>query len=184
MLEQLVERARGGDHDAFSQLVDLLGDRCYAIAVGILRDRERAEDAVQQSLMLAWRDLPRLRDTERFEAWLHRLLTRTCYEEARRFRRWSARVVRLEVDGSGPARSDSSVTAADRDALERAFGRLSPEHRAVVLLHHHIGWSVAEVADIVGVPVGTVKSRLHYATRALRASIRPESAEASERMPA
>jgi RNA polymerase sigma-70 factor, ECF subfamily len=186
MQVDLVERARTGDHDAFSQLVRLDGDRCYAIAVGIVRDRERAQDVVQQAFLLAWRDLPKLRDPERFEPWLHRLLVRCCYEEARQFRRWTTRVVSLPTEGPGePGRGDSVVSVVDRDALERAFADLSPEHRAVVLLHHHIGWSVQEVADIVGVPPGTVKSRLHHATRNLRASIRRAGlADESERMPA
>lgn len=186
MQVELVERAAEGDHDAFSELVRLDGDRCYAIAIGIVRDRERAQDVVQQAYLLAWRDLPRLRDPERFEPWLHRILVRCCYQEARRFRRWTIGVVALPVDGqSEPGRSDSTVSVADRDALERAFADLSPEHRAVVILHHHIGWSVQEVAEIVGVPAGTVKSRLHHATRNLRASIRlAEPTNQSERMPA
>lgn len=186
MQVELVERARAGDHDAFSALVQLDGDRCYAIAIGILRDRERAQDAVQQAFLLAWRDLPQLRDLDRFEAWLHRLLVRTCYEVARRFRRWSGRVVLLEVDGPDePSLRDSVVSVGDRDALERAFARLSPEHRAVVLLHHHVGWTLQEVAEIVGVPLGTVKSRLHHATRSLRAAIDPASStNDSRRVPA
>ena len=186
MQVDLVERARAGDHDAFSQLVRLDGDRCHAIAIGIVRDRDRAQDAVQQAFLLAWRDLPKLRDPERFEPWLHRLLVRCCYQEARRARRWTVRVMTLPVDGPNePGERDSTVSVVERDALERAFADLSPEHRAVVLLHHHIGWSVQEVADIVGVPPGTVKSRLHYATRLLRASIRPaELADQTERLPA
>jgi RNA polymerase sigma-70 factor (ECF subfamily) len=186
MQSDIVERAQRGDHDAFSELVQLDGDRCYAIAIGILRDRERAQDAVQQAFLMAWRDLPKLRDTTRFEPWLHRLLVRICYEEARRFRRWSGRVVTLPVDGPEELRQrDSTVSISDRDALERAFVGLSPEHRAVVLLHHHIGWTLPEVAEIVGVPLGTVKSRLFYATRSLRAAIEPAgTGDQSERMPA
>jgi RNA polymerase sigma-70 factor, ECF subfamily len=186
MSVDLVERARAGDHDAFSRLVQLCGDRCHAIAIGILRDRERAQDAVQQAFMLAWRDLPQLRDAARFEPWLHRLLVRACYTEARRHRRWSVHVVTLSADGPDePAKGDSTVSIAERDALERAFVGLSPEHRAVVLLHHHIGWTLPEVAEILGVPLGTVKSRLHYATRLLRASILAAGpATQPERMPA
>jgi RNA polymerase sigma-70 factor, ECF subfamily len=84
----LVERARDGDEDAFTELVDSNGDRCYAIAYRILRDVDRAKDAVQQAFLLAWRELPRLREPERFEVWLYRLLVNACYEEARRHRRW------------------------------------------------------------------------------------------------
>ena len=169
MRTRLVERAREGDDAAFTELVDLDGDRCYAIAFRILRDAERAEDAVQQAFLMAWRELPRLRDPERFGPWLHRLLVNACYEELRRHRRWTTRLRALPVDG--PATPDTTVSVADRDALDRAFVRLTPEHRAVFVLHHHAGLTLAEVADVVGVPLGTVKSRLHHATRAMRAAI-------------
>jgi RNA polymerase sigma-70 factor, ECF subfamily len=169
MRTRLVELAREGDDVAFTELVDLEGDLCYAIAFRILRDAERAQDAVQQAFLLAWRDLPRLRDAERFGPWLHRLLVNACYEELRRHRRWSTRIRALPVDGpSGP---DPMVSVDDRDALDRAFERLTPQHRAVFVLHHHAGLRLAEIADIVGVPVGTVKSRLHHATRTLRTAI-------------
>lgn len=169
MRTRLVERAREGDERAFTELVDVDGDRCYAIAYRILRDVERAQDAVQQAFLLAWRELPRLRDPDRFEVWLHRLLVNACYEEARRYRRWSAHVRVLPTDG--PGGPDPIVTIDDRDALERAFRRLTPEHRAVFVLHHHVGLPLATIADVVGAPVGTVKSRLHYAIRTLRAAI-------------
>ena len=169
MRKGLVERAQAGDDVAFSALVDLDGDRCYAIAYRILRDVERAQDAVQQAFLLAWRELPRLRDPERFEVWLHRLLVNACYEEARRHRRWSSRIRVLPVEG--PATADPTRSIDDRDTLDRAFERLSPEQRAVFVLHHHVGLSLAEIAETVGAPLGTVKSRLHYATRTLKAAI-------------
>ena len=172
MRTESVQRAMAGDHVAFSELVDLEGDSCYSIALGILRDVELAQDAVQQTFLLAWRDLPKLRDPERFGRWLRRLLVRACYEEARRYRRWSVRIRVLPVDGPDePTQRDQTLRIADREELEQAFSRLSPEHRAVVILHHQVGLALPEVADIVGVPVGTVKSRLHYATRRLRAAI-------------
>ena len=169
----LVERARGGDDDAFSELVGLTGDRCYAVAYRILRDVERAQDAVQQAFLLAWRDLPKLRDVERYDVWLHRLLVNACYEESRRQRRWTSRIRVLPVDG--PASPDPTVSVDDRDLLERAFARLTPQHRAVFVLHHYAGLPVATIALVVGVPVGTVKSRLHHATRSLRASVAVDS---------
>jgi len=169
MRTRLVERAMRGDDVAFTELIDLDGDRCYAIAYRILRDAERAQDAVQQAFLLAWRELPRLRDPERFGPWLHRLLVNACHEELRRQRRWSTRIRALPVDG--PSEPDTTVSVDDRDALDRAFARLTPEQRSVFVLHHHAGLALAEIADVVGVPVGTVKSRLHYATRTLRAAI-------------
>lgn len=182
MRVRLVERAREGDESAFADLVDLDGDRCYAIAYRILRDVERAQDAVQQAFLLAWRELPRLRDVERFEVWLHRLVVNACYEEYRRYRRWSTNVRTLPVDG--PAGPDESVSIDDRDALDRAFRRLSPEHRAVVVLHHHAGFPLASIAEIAGVPLGTVKSRLHYATRILRETLAVDRVESRRVRPA
>jgi RNA polymerase sigma-70 factor (ECF subfamily) len=179
---RLVERAREGDEVAFSDLVDLDGDRCYAIAYRILRDVERAQDAVQQAFLLAWRELPRLRDPERFEIWLHRLVVNACYEEFRRYRRWSTNIRALPADG--PSGADSTVSVDDRDALERAFRRLSPEHRAVVVLHHHAGYPLASIAEVAGVPLGTVKSRLHYATRILREALAVDRVESRKVRPA
>ena len=182
MRVRLVERARQGDDVAFAELVDLDGDRCYAIAYRILRDVERAQDAVQQAFLLAWRELPRLRNPERFEVWLHRLVVNACYEEFRRYRRWSTNVRTLPADG--PAGSDETVSVDDRDALERAFRRLSPEHRAVVVLHHHAGLPLASIAGVAGVPVGTIKSRLHHATRNLRDALAPDRVESRKVRPA
>ncbi len=182
MRTRLVERAREGDDVAFAELLDLDGDRCYAIAYRILRDAERAQDAVQQAFLLAWRELPKLRDAERFEVWLHRLLVNACYEEFRRYRRWSANVRMLPVDG--PAAPDSTISIDERDALERAFRTLSPEHRAVVVLHHHAGVPLASIAEVTGVPLGTVKSRLHYATRILRDALAADRVESRKVRPA
>jgi RNA polymerase sigma-70 factor (ECF subfamily) len=173
MRTRLVERARDGDDVAFTELVDLDGDLCFAIAYRILRDVERAQDAVQQAFLLAWRELPRLRDPERFSPWLRRLLVNACYEEHRRRRRWTARIRSLPSDG--PVGADPTISVDDRDTLERAFLRLTPEHRAVFVLHHHAGLPLTEIAEVVGVPVGTVKSRLHFAIRSLRAAIAADS---------
>src|SRR3954452_5417272 len=145
MRTRLVEQARDGDDVAFAELVDLDGDLSFAIAFRILRDTERAQDAVQQAFLLAWRELPRLPAPAPFGPWLHRLLVNACYEELRRHRRWSTRIRILPVDGpSGP---DPMVSVDDRDAIDRAFERLSPQHRAVFVLPHHAGLPLAEIAD-------------------------------------
>jgi RNA polymerase sigma-70 factor (ECF subfamily) len=172
-VDELVERARHGDREAFADLVVLTSDRMYAIATRILRDADLAEDALQSALITAWRSLPTLRDPARFEAWLRRLLVHACYAEARRRRSWAANIRVLPVDG--PASPDSSLTIDDRDALDRAFRRLSVEQRAVFVLHHHQGLPLVEIADTLGIPAGTARSRLHYATRVLRAAIEADS---------
>lgn len=177
-----VERARDGDELAFESLVDLHGGRCFGVAYRILRDVERAEDAVQQAFLLAWRELPRLRDPERFEVWLHRLLVNACYEDVRQHRRWTSRIAMIPVDG--PPTADPAVSVDDRDALERAFRRLTPEQRAAFVLHHHAGFPLDATAEIVGVPVGTVKSRIHAATRSLRAAILADEQIGTEVRPA
>ena len=169
MLVTLVERARAGDNAAFRELVELEADRCFAIAYRITRDPERAHDAVQRSLLSAWRDLPQLRDPNRFVPWLYRLLVRECWTEQRRVRAWVQRVEPIDADRADAA--DFTVLVSQRDALERAFARLSTEQRTVAVLHHYAGLPLAAVADVVGVPVGTVKSRLHHALHALRAAL-------------
>lgn len=169
MRSSLVERARAGDSTAFDTLVDLDADRCLAIAYRITRDHGMAEDAVQAAMIQAWRELPRLRDIDRYEMWLQRLLVNACYRELRHFRRWKDRVTELPLDG--PAAADPYRASDDRDALDRAFARLSPDRRAIFVLHHHAGLGLAEIAEITGQPLGTVKSRLHYTTDALRAAL-------------
>lgn len=173
-VRDLVERARDGDRDAFAALVGLTSDRMFALAARILRDGSLAEDALQGALLTAWRQLPGLRDPDQFEAWVRRLVVHACYAEARRRRSWAANVRVLPVDG--PAGPDRILSIVDRDALERAFRHLSIEQRAVFVLHHHVGLPLTEIADTLGVPAGTARSRLHYATRVLRAAIEHDAA--------
>ena len=183
MQDGLVVQAQRGDAEAFDSLARTVGDRCLAIAVRILRDVDLAEDAVQAALITAWTELRALRDPARFEPWLHRILTNACYAEARRRKRWYEGPRILPVAGAyGP---DEYLAVDDRDLLERAFRRLTVEQRAVLVFHHYLGLSIAQVADRMDIPVGTAKSRLHHATRALRASIDADArstADSQERM--
>jgi RNA polymerase sigma-70 factor (ECF subfamily) len=164
----LVRRASGGDQAAFEELMRAIGDRLLATARKILRDPDAAEDAVQQSVILAWRLLPRVRDPERFDGWLYKILVSCCYAEARRSRRFAGRVADLSDE---PSAGDDADQRAERDLIERAFRALTPPHRAIVVLHYYVGLPLTEVASIVGVRPGTVRSRLHYALRALRAAV-------------
>lgn len=165
----LVSRAQRGDEEAFALLAVAVGNGLLAVAHRILRDVDLAKDATQQALLHIWRDLPQLRDPARFEAWSYRILVRECYSEGRRTRAWSSapQVVALEP----PDQSDALGDVHDRDQLERAFRRLSVEHRAVVVLHYFMDLSIDEIADTLGVPAGTVKSRVHHAMRGLRAAL-------------
>ena len=174
MERALVELARDGDEEAFASLIRMTGDRLMAVAFRIMRDVDRAEDAVQQAIVTAWRELPALRDPDRFDAWLYRVLVNACYLEARRTRRWDANVRVLTPDMSSGS-SAAFLSVEDRDELDRAFRRLPPEQRAVFVLHHHLGMRHAEIAQTLDVPVGTVKSRIHYASATLRAAIEADS---------
>lgn len=166
MDRDLVERARSGDQAAFADLVHQVSDSLYGIARRILRDPGLAEDVLQNALVTIWRKLPHLREPERFEAWAYRILVHACYADAPRNRLWASTVRILPVDRANDTDDISSIT--DRDELERAFRLLPLDQRAVFVLHHHVGLPLVAVAETLGIPEGTARSRLHYATRALR----------------
>jgi RNA polymerase sigma-70 factor (ECF subfamily) len=165
----LVRAAQRGDREAYVDLVRGRVDRLFAIAQRILRDVDRAEDALQDALVIAWRDLRGLRDPDRFDAWLQKLLINVCLAEATRERRRTANLRVLPVDG--PAAPDELHGIADRDLLERGFRRLPAEQRAILVLHHYAGYAPSEIAETLGIPAGTARSRLHHAHRAMRAAL-------------
>ena len=180
---ELVRSAQHGDEEAFASLAVAVGDRLHAVAHRILRDTDLAEDATQQALLSIWRDLPQLRDPAHFDAWSYRILVRACYAEGRRTRQWMPNL-RLLPDRRAVDARRASGLVVDRDQLERGFRRLSIDHRAVVVLHHYLDMPLDEVAETLGVPVGTVRSRLHHAMRGLRAALeadaRPATREATQ----
>lgn len=169
----LVCAARDGDHPAFVDLVHACADRLYSIAYRILRDVDRAEDALQDALVIAWRDLPSLRDPDRFDAWIQRVLTNVCIQQAVRERRRTASL--RVLPNEGPMAPDDLLGVAVRDQLERGFRRLTPDERAILVLRHYVGYSPTEIADVLGLPSGTVRSRLHHAHRAMRAALDAEA---------
>jgi RNA polymerase sigma-70 factor, ECF subfamily len=177
MQRDLVLRARDGDHDAFTTLATDAFDRLHRTARLILRSDDRAADAVQEALMAAWLHIRAVRDPDRFDAWLHRLLVHACYREARRGRRRDVveiHVTAPDARGDGDAQDRTAI----RDQLERGFRRLTPEQRAVLVVHHYLGLPDAEAAVVLDIAVGTFKSRLNRASAALRAAL-----EADERTP-
>ena len=173
---ELVMRVQRGDEEAFASLAVAVGDRLHAVAHRILRDADLAEDATQQALLSIWRDIRQLRDPARFDAWSYRIIVRACYTEGRRTRQWSPNLRLLPDDVPAPDELDLVV---DRDQLERGFQRLSIDHRAVVVMHHYLDWPLDQVAESLGVPVGTVRSRLHHAMRGLRAALDADSRSVS-----
>lgn len=169
---ELVERAGRSDHDAFAVLVSASIGHLTAVARLIVRDHELARDAVQEAYIRAWRDLPGLRDPDRFDAWLHRLTVNACLDAVRRRRR---RPIEIDIQPlvlSGA--TDHLGQVADRDQLERGFGRLPPEQRAVLVLHYYVGLSMPSLADTLGIPLGTAQSRLGRALATLRATLRTD----------
>ena len=171
-------RARDGDRDAFSELVAQSLGRFTAVARMILRDEFAAQDAVQEAFIEAWRSLPGLRDPDRFEAWMRRLLVRSCFKGTRRGNRVGAAEIRL-TPADEPAIADAARDVGMRDELERGLARLSQEQRAVVVLVYYLDLPLADAAQAMGIPLGTAKSRLNRATSALRAAIEADSREPS-----
>ena len=168
MQTELVERARRGDREAFAVLAMGSVDRLFAIARLILRDTDLAEDAAQETLIRAWRDLPTLRDVERFDAWLYRVALRACADVGRHRKRWRAEMSVVSIE---PAESDRTSALADRDQIERGLRRLNEAQRSILALHFYLGMTPTEAAEALDIPVGTAKSRLHYAIEALKAAI-------------
>jgi RNA polymerase sigma-70 factor (ECF subfamily) len=167
---RLVERAREGDHDAFAELVRAAVARLDTAARLILRDPELARDAVQDGLIRAWRDLPSLRDPDRFDAWVYRLTVNACLDHARRRRRRPIEVAITEItDLVSPPMPDPAIAVSDRALVDSVLRRLDEQGRAIVVLHYFLGLPLTEVAVALGTPVGTVKSRLHRALGEMRA---------------
>jgi len=175
---ELLAAAQRGDEAAFVDLIRARSNRLFAVAQRILRDIDRAEDALQDALVIAWRDLRGVRDPDRFDAWITRVLVNVCIGHATRERRRTANLRALPVDG--PAAPDAFVTIADRDLLERGFRRLSPDQRAILVLHHFLGYAPSEIAETLGIPPGTARSRLFHAHRAMRAALDADARVALE----
>ena len=174
MSSEDVARAMNGDHDAFAAIVGPAAGRLYALATLILRDSDRAADATQEAFVRAWRELPRLRDVDRFDAWLRRLVVNACYDDRRRVnRRGEVGLLKLgdhSVVDISPLR-DMSAAVAQTDRIERAFRQLPLDQRTVLVLQHYFDLSHAEIAETVGIPLGTVKSRMRYGIAAMRAAL-------------
>jgi RNA polymerase sigma-70 factor (ECF subfamily) len=169
---RLVELAQRGDRAAFANVATALSPRLFAVAHRILRDFHQAEDATQQALVLIWRDLPKLSDPDRIDAWAYRVLVNACYREARRRRRLPEGIHVVE---SEPAVDDSQSVVADQDMLRRAFERLPPDQRAVLVLQYYLELELGAIAELLGTPLGTVKSRASNARRALRAAVEADA---------
>ena len=184
MQRELVVRAKGGDHDAFTRLVDGSVDRLYTVANLILRDPDRAQDAVQEALVSAWQDLAVLREPDAWDAWLYRLTVWACYRHARRDRRRAVVELNAMPDAGVDHVADVALPLVERDRLERELGRLPVDQRAVIVTHFYLGFPLSETAEILGVPLGTTKSRLNRGLGALRDAFAADSGAAPQIVPA
>jgi RNA polymerase sigma-70 factor (ECF subfamily) len=177
MQRELVTRAQAGDHDAFAVLVRAALPRLLGAARLILRDPDRAQDAVQEALVLAWKHVRALRDPEAWDAWLHRLTVRACYKAARRESRRNVVELHVLPDQEPATTFDVSMAIAERDQLGREIGRLALDQRTVMVLHFYLDLPLTEAAEILDIPVGTAKSRLHRGLETLRVALASEPGE-------
>jgi len=178
---ELIDRARQGNREAFALIVDGSFDRCYEIARRILGESHLAQDATQQAMLSIWRDLPKLRDAARFEAWSYRIVVNACYAEAKRARR---ALPDTRANDLGTVTTDEYGTVIDRDQIERAFSRQKLEHRAVLVLRYYLDMPIEEVATTLDIPIGTAKSRIHHALKGMRAALDADSRPPSGGSPA
>jgi RNA polymerase sigma-70 factor, ECF subfamily len=177
----LLDRAAEGDADAFDLLIRPRLDRLFRMAVAITRSEADARDAVQEACVSAWRELPRLRDRSRFDAWLSQILVNACRAVLRRRRHVRVREIpEAEMSTEDTRRSDR-LTAPDRtalatevDAIRRAFRRLDPTTRSLLALHYVEERPLAEIGQLLGSPVGTIKWRLSRARLALERALEVE----------
>ena len=177
---RLVALAQNGDEQAFAEIARAISGRLYAIAHRMLRDHDRADDAAQQAIVAIWRDLPSLRDPARFESWAYRITVNACYSEIRRAHQGHE----ISPEEMGLSTPDDAISVADRDQLERGFRRLPAEQRAVLVLQHYLEMDLPEIAETLGVPLGTVKSRSHAARQAMRAALEADARPAEGVQPA
>jgi RNA polymerase sigma-70 factor (ECF subfamily) len=180
--DQLVERARHGDSDAFVALVEVRQAAMARVATAILGSGPDASDAIQEALMEAWRNLPHLRSPSAFDPWLERILVNRCRLTIRRRSRRRLREIPIDPDASAPGNVPAGLDeglegVVDREVFDRAFDELSPDDRAILVLHHLEERPLAAIAAALAIPVGTAKSRLFHARRRLELAIRAEGDE-------
>jgi RNA polymerase sigma-70 factor (ECF subfamily) len=177
--EELLKLAAAGDADAFDALLRPRLDRLFRMAVAITRSEPDARDATQEACVLAWRQLPRLRDRDRFDSWLSQILVNSCRMLLRRNRRGSIREISID-DPLRPVSEGQPAVAAEVDrfgeteAIQAAFERLNPAVRSLLVLHYVEGRPVAEIAMAMGSPAGTIKWRLSNARAALEKALKVE----------
>ncbi|HEY3523541.1 MAG TPA: sigma-70 family RNA polymerase sigma factor [Candidatus Limnocylindrales bacterium] len=173
MEPELVERARRGDRAAFETIVRSRTDTVYKASLAILGNEADAADATQDTLLMAWRQIGSLRDPARFDPWLARINLNACRMRLRQIRprvRWLRPLASLATEPADNRTTPVDDRTADADAFDRAFEQLTGEQRALLVWRHLDGRSIEEIADRLGVPGGTVKSRLFAARRALEAA--------------
>ena len=173
----LIDRARNGDLDAFESIVRARMDAVYRLTSAILGDEADARDAAQETFVAAWRQMPGLRDADRFEAWLQRIAVNASRMTLRARRRRRVREIPSSEVVALASRAGSARSPGDVVLLGEAMGRLDVDQRAILVLHHLEGRPLTEIAEILEIPVGTAKSRLFHARQKLEAALKAEAAE-------
>jgi len=169
--DSLVELAAHGDRNAFEQLVETRVDRVFRTACAILGNEADARDATQDAFIAAWVQLPRLRDSASFDAWLNRVILNRCRDALRRRHRSRE----MDLSGHEMGVHDATSEIVDRAAFNAAFEHLNPAHRSILVLHHLHHLPLSEIASQFRIPLGTAKSRLHTARRALERALEAEA---------
>lgn len=177
--ELLLGRAAAGDAAAFDALIRPRLDKLFRMAMAITRSEADARDAVQEACVAAWRQLPRLRQQDRFDSWLAQILVNACRAHLRRQRRAEVREIAVDESGDGPAASGFATGGrgeqfAEVEAIRRAFERLDPDLRALLVMHYQEEQPLADIARTLGAPVGTIKWRLSNARKALDGALKVE----------
>jgi RNA polymerase sigma-70 factor (ECF subfamily) len=172
----LVQRAQRGDAAAFDALIRPRIDRLLRLAISITGNEPDGRDVVQEVSVRVWRELPKLRDAARFDAWLSRILVNGCRSNMRGRRRAAVREISIESLASEGLSHDAAAGdgLSTTDEIRRAFGRLDADKRSILVLHHVDGRSVAEIADLLRIPKGTAMWRLHAARQALQRALQVE----------
>src|SRR5262245_3299526 len=181
MQVELVERARAGDHEAFATLAEASFPRLFGAARLILRDDDRAQDAVQEALVLAWKHVRAIRDPRAWDAWLYRLTVRACYRLAKTAKRRDVVELHVESEVEPAGGSDFTGALVERERLGRELGRLPVDQRAVMVLHFYLDLPLTEAAAVLDIPVGTAKSRLHRGLETLRIALSEDVAAGAAR---
>ena len=164
---ELIARVVSGDRDAFNELMRIHEDRVFSVCLRIMGDREKALDATQETFLTLFRKAGQFKGESALGTWIYRIAVNTCYDQLRKAKRRPSEHLPDHVDPSDPSAEDAMESAALRPDIEEALDALPPEFRSAVVLSDLEGLSMPETASALGIPIGTVKSRVFRGRRLL-----------------